>query len=53
MTTKTNVSSKGRCRLCGDETKVSKGIWRLKSGKFVDILRCVDHAACEERRAAT
>lgn len=43
------MTAKPRCRLCGDETKVSRGIYQLASGKFVDIPRCVDHDACRER----
>lgn len=42
-----------RCRICGHEGyDVTRGIYQLKSGKFVDIYRCVDHDACSQRKAA-
>jgi hypothetical protein len=46
-----SAPSRPRCKICGDSEKVARGIYRLKSGKFVDIMRCVDHASCSERAA--
>lgn len=51
MTTETTLDQLKRCRICGfTGPLVTPGIYRLASGKFVTILRCQDHAACDSRK---
>jgi hypothetical protein len=43
----------GRCGIEGPSTQISAGIERTEEGRYVEIVKCRDHAACESRRTAT